>query len=717
MCRKYIVLLASLLFFTSNCFGQSGWVWQNPLPQGNDLYSVKVIDGNTAFASGACGTIIKTINSGQNWTILKTESGYVTKSLYFFNSNTGWAICTKDYVYQLSSVNSKIIKTTDGGNSWVEVFNFYNDVLYSIEFSSIDTGFVLSANTTDGLIYKTTDGGENWNQVFSIPNCSPISSHFLNNSVGIIGTSSGIMKTINGGINWVSKYSVQPNTCSINTIVFVNQSIGFAFGGGFYAPPGNNYQIILRTTDSGDNWNSENGVGTGELNCGDYINENTGYACSYNLLIKTTNTGLNWFNAGIQDSVWNNSISIKPALGVIVGGSGIVFTSADNGSNWIDNFPGKKGTQEISSIKFLNKNYGFAAAGSQVLKTTNGGLNWSILNTPAIHSELTSISLVDSNIIYVADGSDIGSDIIKSTNGGNNWVVQYPNIATHFLSSVYFINPDTGFYCGNNVLSKTTNGGINWNSYGINGFLNSISFVDNNTGFLIGGDYSYKTVDGGNSWFSIPVRVNSVFFVNSQTGYVAWAYMKIQKTTNGGSSWITQTSISEAWRFYEIHFINEQTGYAVGDFGVIAKTTNGGNNWINQNSPTNNTLLSVYVTDTNECFIAGINNAILKTTTGGNLVGIKSINDLIPAKFSLYQNYPNPFNPQTKIKFIISKQSFAKLIIYDILGREVATLVNEELKPGTYSFDWDGSNYASGIYFYQLAAGDYVQTKKMVLLK
>ena len=85
--------------------------------------------------------------------------------------------------------------------------------------------------------------------------------------------------------------------------------------------------------------------------------------------------------------------------------------------------------------------------------------------------------------------------------------------------------------------------------------------------------------------------------------------------------------------------------------------------------------------------------------------------------FELAQNYPNPFNPTTNIKFDIQKTSPTKLVVYDALGREVATLVNEELKAGSYQTDWDGSNYTSGVYFYTLQSGDYIETRKMLLLK
>ncbi|MCI0716843.1 MAG: PKD domain-containing protein, partial [Chlorobi bacterium] len=103
-------------------------------------------------------------------------------------------------------------------------------------------------------------------------------------------------------------------------------------------------------------------------------------------------------------------------------------------------------------------------------------------------------------------------------------------------------------------------------------------------------------------------------------------------------------------------------------------------------------------------------------------IGIQVISTEVPAKFALYNNYPNPFNPVTKIKFDVPSLSAAKgllvkLIIYDILGRETAVLVNQNLKAGKYEADWDASDYPSGIYFYSISAGDYNETRKMVLVK
>jgi hypothetical protein len=120
----------------------------------------------------------------------------------------------------------------------------------------------------------------------------------------------------------------------------------------------------------------------------------------------------------------------------------------------------------------------------------------------------------------------------------------------------------------------------------------------------------------------------------------------------------------------------------------------------------------------------GYSGLIIKTTTGG-VTFIKQISQIAPDNYLLYQNYPNPFNPITKIKFDIaqhtpyplSRGENVTIKIYDITGREIATLVNEKLNPGTYEVTFDGSNLPSGVYFYKLQAGDFVQTRKLILLK
>jgi hypothetical protein len=98
-------------------------------------------------------------------------------------------------------------------------------------------------------------------------------------------------------------------------------------------------------------------------------------------------------------------------------------------------------------------------------------------------------------------------------------------------------------------------------------------------------------------------------------------------------------------------------------------------------------------------------------------VGIQNISTEIPSSYSLSQNYPNPFNPTTNIKFAIPKNEFVKITVFDILGKELETLLNEQLQPGTYETNWNASNYPSGVYFYRLTTGDFSETKRMLMIK
>ncbi|MGH2574926.1 MAG: T9SS type A sorting domain-containing protein [Ignavibacteria bacterium] len=123
-----------------------------------------------------------------------------------------------------------------------------------------------------------------------------------------------------------------------------------------------------------------------------------------------------------------------------------------------------------------------------------------------------------------------------------------------------------------------------------------------------------------------------------------------------------------------------------------------------------------------------LNGCIINGIQYGQILGtpVIQISNQIPNNFFLYQNFPNPFNPNTKIKFDIAsyipplkgaRGMIVRLNIFDILGREVVMLVNESLKPGTYEVDFDGTNYPSGVYYYRLKAGEYLETRKMVLIK
>jgi len=169
----------------------------------------------------------------------------------------------------------------------------------------------------------------------------------------------------------------------------------------------------------------------------------------------------------------------------------------------------------------------------------------------------------------------------------------------------------------------------------------------------------------------------------------------------------------------DIHFVNTENGWALGEDGLSIRTTNGGTNWFEEPSGIKSNINEIYFINKYNGWAVGNNGAILQWGNGVvNSVENKQINSIkLPGEFKLLQNYPNPFNPTTIISYSIPKQSNVKLIIYDALGREVANLVNEEKAAGNYTAEFNAANLSSGIYFYQIRAGEFIQTKKMLLLR
>ena len=199
-------------------------------------------------------------------------------------------------------------------------------------------------------------------------------------------------------------------------------------------------------------------------------------------------------------------------------------------------------------------------------------------------------------------------------------------------------------------------------------------------------------------------------------------YGTILRTTNGGTNWISQSS-GTTDDLISVSFTDSDNGTAVGGIywmmlgGTILRTTNGGSDWISQLSPSVYTLYGVSFTDFDNGTAVGDFGTILRTTDGGVSFVEESVIDEIPTNFNLTQNYPNPFNPSTKIRYSVPQASTIVIRVFDVLGNEIETLMNEEKAIGTYEISWYAEQLPSGIYFYRLQAGPFVETKKMVLIK
>jgi len=365
-------------------------------------------------------------------------------------------------------------------------------------------------------------------------------------------------------------------------------------------------------------------------------------------------------------------------------------------------------------------------------KSTDGGNIWNLSSTGGVYYMRNGAMYDSLNFLLLGMAGYSQGLIRRTTDGGNNWfdyVYTSPEIFYSFYAASY-LNKDTIVAAGTEATIQSqfgkgirTYGNNIWNSIfttSITGAFYDVKYKSKDTICFLKSGQFLKTTNSGLNWDSY--LMNSGWFVNNfdfQNGgiiYSSGIAGMIRKSTDNGVNWFNlnaNTTINTR----KIFFANPQTGWIVGDSGLIKRTTNGGLNWENQNSGTRIILNSVYFINSNTGFAVGDSGILLKTTTGGVLTGFTGNETEIPSKYSLGQNYPNPFNSTSNLKFEIANLGNVKIVVYDVMGREVQTLVNESLKPGKYEATFDGSSLNSGVYFYKISAGDFSQTKKMLLIK
>lgn len=380
--------------------------------------------------------------------------------------------------------------------------------------------------------------------------------------------------------------------------------------------------------------------------------------------------------------------------------------------------------------------FGEEFAGISILgKTDDGGESWTILELPELGDQLSVLS----KEILFSYGS--WSELYRSNDSGSNWTKVF-DIGHLRINDICFINGSQGFLTIGSSIYKTVDAGLNWNKIevpdSITSGFNIIHFLDENTGWVSTSDWPNQsflwTYDRGITWSkkavspTLPIY-KPCYFVTPMLGYVKAGSNDIYKTSDGGISWVKLEIFFQYSGFInEIFFVNENIGYVGCEYGTstnrtypdVFKTTDGGESWAkiyhddrySEWTP----IYSLHFINENTGFVAS-NAGLFKTTSGG-ITDIKEqyfINSEM--NFKLFQNYPNPFNPSTTIYYTIPTQSFVIIKVYNSLGEVVAELVNEEKPAGNYDVSFNASGLSSGVYFYRINTANFVETKKMLLLR
>jgi len=408
---------------------------------------------------------------------------------------------------------------------------------------------------------------------------------------------------------------------------------------------------------------------------------------------RSTDGGLSWGS----DTRISNNIYYSRAPSISVSGSDVLVVWSDN----------RDGNFEI----YYNR-------------SADGGSSWGtdtrLTNDPA-ESESPSVSVSGPLVLAVwddyRDGGHLKTYYKRSTDGGISWGTDTkltdelgggPSVSVS--GSLVHIVWNA---LGKTSYKRSTDGGLNWEA----NILLTIDTVITN-------------------WPSLSVSGSSVnvIWLDSRNNLKYEIYYK--HSTDGGITWEADTRLTTNYTSFTLFSSLAVSGSVVhvvwddnrdGNYEIYYKrSTDGGISWGTDTRLTNNAAVSMHP------FITSSSSAVhviwfdnrdgnyeiyYKRNPTGNVTGIENIGSELLEKFNLKQNYPNPFNPSTSIQYAISNRQFVSLKVYDVLGNEIATLVNEEKPAGNYEVNFNALRLSSGIYFYKLQAGSFVETKKMILMR
>jgi photosystem II stability/assembly factor-like uncharacterized protein len=575
-------------------------------------------------------------------------------------------------------------------------------------------------------LYRSTDGGETWTELVNgLPNNSP--------SIGRIG---------------ISICASSPN---IVYAIYAN-NIGYFDG-------------VYRSTNNGDSWVRTNDGSLGSLFSSygwwfgnirvDPSNPNNVFVMGLDVY-KTTNGGSSWFYSSGTMHVDQHGMYIHPANPnyIVAGNDGGVYKSTNAGASWnfITSMPITQFYTCDVDYQLPNRSYG---------GTQDNGTNRTLSGTPNSWQQIYGgdgfYVLVDpSNNNYVYAEYQYGG-FGRSTDGGNNFSYGLNGISgsDRFNWSTPFIIDPTNpakLYLGSNRLYRSTNRAVSWTPISLDltngapsgnlvyGTITTIASApsDSNVVYVGTDDGNVQvTLDGGANWTkisnSLPVRWVTRVAVdpyNAMTAYVTLSGYRydeyvphVFRTTDAGANWQSISSNLPDAPVNDI-IVDPDSAvilYVATDVGVFVSDSLGNNwNYLGENLP-NSPITDLVIHNPTRTLIAATFGRSMYSIDLTPVTNVK--NEISPVKeFVLYQNYPNPFNPTTKILYKIPEQvrndiRLVTLKVYDVLGNEVATLVNEEKQAGTYEVEFDASNHSSGIYYYQLRNGSFIETKKMVLMK
>ena len=389
-------------------------------------------------------------------------------------------------------------------------------------------------------------------------------------------------------------------------------------------------------------------------------------------------------------------------------------------------------------ISFSNINLGTVNAGTiqdAVVSITNTGTNdliisslsnrptnWTAVNTGLTNIDIRALTVYGTNLFAGTDGGGV----FLSTNNGISWSTVNTGLTNTYVGALTVSG--TNLFAGTQGgVFLSTDNGTSWNQVNTGLTYSSVrALAVSGTNLFAGGDAGvFLSTNNGTSWSTINAGLtdNALFvyaFAVTGVNLFAGTWGGVFLSTNNGTSW-TAVNTEHVWSL-AVSGTNLFAGTWNGIFESICPLPSISTSIISPGASTN-----AYI-HISSIPVGGMNGKIIVVSNAPSspdtitLIGYGVLTDVkenaeIPKGYALSQNYPNPFNPSTTISFSLPSKSFVSLKVFDLIGRDVATIVSEEMSAGSYSKQWNAANMSSGIYFYRLQVGSFTQTKKLVLLR
>jgi photosystem II stability/assembly factor-like uncharacterized protein len=739
---KRILFLLILALWVGNSWAQLNvWRWQNPLPEGDYLYSVQMIDLNTIVACGAQGYFVHSADGGASWdlenNVLKFTGGW--NCVNFANPNFG--MCCGD--------SGKAIKTTDGGKTWKFMPTGVTVKLNSIVL--IDTNIALMVMLGGGIL-KTTDGGVSWHGILSEGVATLYSIRKLRpDFLYVTGYGGTVMNSRDSGETWTP--IKMPNGNTYYSACYTDERTATVIG---------ENAIVFHTADGGKTWKQlllDSVSITANLNSIDGIDPNIlTIVGDYGTVLYTTNGGLNWnrFYLGTNEHI--KSVSYFDKLhATAVGRDGVILMTSDGGKTWV--FVPQ--TPEVSTLYSVAFPKGDTSIGigvgenGTIKRTTNGGALWEAIK-PFTRKALRGVAFADMNTAFAV--GDTGF-IIKTTDAGLTWT-QLTSNSRQNLNAVSFATPNDGIAVGDsNAVLKTTTAGLYWTHEFISppskppylapwDFFGSVSYPDKMHAFATGWHIYYLSSDGGITWTykmidprdtmvrpRVPDNVigvwpvtkcNALSFADSIHGAMSVLELdektddyldsgKIVYTTDGFEDWHWLATKNLPGIYLNLHFYDRLRVTAVGLGGAIAHSTDGGVNWVTQESHTVNNLFGICFGTPEAGNAVGLRGVIIRRTTDEKPLSDVRTTVAANSQLIIEGNYPNPFSQLTTITYLLPEPGPADLRIFSADGKEVSSKLFEYETEGIHRITFDGSGLSAGTYLLRITSGSLAAEGKIII--